>query len=149
MKKSLFTILANFIAVFLLVFLISAPIYFARNFAKVAGVKSESKYLIISQVEKFPNLSFSQSNDHYTIFFDKIGESQAFLEVLVLNNPTSQIQNYKIVTTQGNSKVFFGDSLSSQLVKINLPGNSSVPISLYSASNSDQQIEFKITANNE
>jgi uncharacterized membrane protein len=56
-------ITTNFLAVILLISLIATPFLFARNFAKVAGVKSESKFLVISRVEEFPSMTFSQFQD--------------------------------------------------------------------------------------
>ena len=48
----------NFSAVLLLSALIVGPLLIAKNMAKVAGVKSESKFLVVSQIQKFPNLKF-------------------------------------------------------------------------------------------
>lgn len=140
-------IVLNFLAVVLLILTIATPIYFAKNFAKVAGVKSISKYLVVSQIEKFPNLTLSQNGDHYSISFTKYGESQAFLGVLVVNNPTSQTQTYSLEITSGEAKVFFGQNLDDQKTQITVPSNASVPISLISDSGSEigsQVVEFTI-----
>src|SRR3989338_9179561 len=99
-KNHLLIVALNFSAVVLLVALIATPIYFARNFAKVAGVKSESKYLIVSQIEKFPNMTFSQNGDNYQISFNKLGPSQAFLVILIVNNPTNSTQTYRLDSTE-------------------------------------------------
>lgn len=151
-KRHLFVVIANFSAVVLLLALIALPIYFARNFAKVAGVKSESKFLVVSQIERFPNLTFAQSGDLYKITFTKQDPSQAYIGVLILNNPTENTQTYKLEVASGSAKPFFGEDLDNQLTQIFLPSTVSVPISLHSGpeSTSESQItEFKVTADNE
>lgn len=147
-------ITVNFISVVLLIGLIVTPIYFAQNFAKVAGVKSQSPYLLVSQIEKFPNLTLSQTNNRYTITYTKLGESQAFLGVLIVNNPTAQSKTYSIERsdlTSGSTSnaVFFGQDIKNQKTKISIPSQSAVPISLLSEdiSNETQTIEFTINAN--
>lgn len=140
-------IILNFFAVVLLISLIATPLYFAKNFAQVAGVKSSSPYLLVSQIEKFPNLSFSQSADTYSITFQKQGPSQAFLAILILNNPTDTTQTYDLVQTSGQGKLFFGEDLANQLTKISTPSSTSVPVSLSSseeATASSQTVEFRI-----
>src|SRR3989344_5457780 len=126
-------IAANFFATSILIALLAMPILFATNFTKVAGVKNQSKYLIVSQIDKFPNLIFSQTNDIYRITFEKQGPSQAFLSVLILNNPTNQTENYSLETTPGPTKIFFGEDLDNQITKITVPPQTSVPISLFSS----------------
>ena len=144
MKHHFLKITLNFSAVVLLVALIATPIYFARNFAKVAGVKSESKYLIVSQIEKFPNMTFSQNGDNYQISFNKLGQSQAFLGILIVNNPTNSTQTYRLDST-GSAKLFFGEDLKNQQSQISVPASASVPVSLYSESaDLSQTIEFTI-----
>lgn len=140
----------NFLAVVLLISLIATPIYFAKNFAQVAGVKSSASYLVVSQVEKFPNLSFSQSADTYSITFQKQGPAQAFLAILILNNPTDTTQTYGLAQTSGQGKLFFGEDLENQLATISVPSSASVPISLFSseeATASAQTVEFTIRIN--
>lgn len=146
-KNHLFGLIANFSAVVLLVALISTPIYFARNFAKVAGVKSESKYLIVSQVEKFPLMRFEQVGDRYQISFSKQGLSQAFLGVLIINNPTQLTQTYALEVTSGQAKPFFGEDLNNQLTQISLPKTVSVSVSIFSDTQTaaNQMVEFRIT----
>lgn len=146
MKTQKFTkIVLNFSAVVLLISIIAVPFYFANNFAKVAGVKSESKYLIVSQIDKFPNLKFSQAGDTYQISFTKMGPSQAFLDILVLNNPTSEPQTYIVQKNTGTADIFFGHNLDDIRRKISVPSNSSVPLSIYSADGYlDQSVEFTI-----
>ncbi len=141
MKNHFLTISSNFIAVFLLISLIATPIYFAHNFAKVAGVKSESRYLVISQIDKFPNLTLSQNANKYTITFTKFAKSQAFLEVLIVNNPTSQTQTYKL-ESNGPNKPFFGQDINDQKTQINVPAQASVPISFISPKESSQESQF-------
>ena len=147
MNRHFLKISLNFLAVFLLISLIAAPIYFAKNFAKVAGVKSESKYLIVSQIDKFPNLKLTQSGDTYQISFTKLGESQAFLDVLILNNPTSESQTYSIDVTSGSAQVFFGHDIKNIQTKISVLSQTSVPMSLLSdetGSSATQSVEFAI-----
>ena len=150
----------NFLAVILLLSLIATPLYFAKNFAQVAGVKSSASYLVVSQIEKFPNLSFSQSADIYSITFTKQGSFQAFLGILILNNPTDSTQTYGLAQTFGQGKLFFGENLEDQLATISVPSQTSVPISLYSSeettpaaspdstsggqTTSSQSVEFRI-----
>ena len=142
-------IFLNFLSMVLLISLIAAPIYFAHNFAKVAGVKSESKYLIVSQLDKFPNLKLTQTGDQYQLSFTKLGPSQAFLDILIINNPTDQTQDYTINAIDGQAKIFFGHDTNKIETTIAVPSQTSVPISLYSgseASASSQTVEFKIVA---
>ena len=126
-------IAANFFATSILIAILAMPILFAQNFAKVAGVKNTSPYLIVSQVDKFPNLIYSQENDVYKISFTKLGPSQAFLSILILNNPTQQTQTYNLQITAGTTKVFFGEDLDNLVTKIAVPSQASVPISIYSS----------------
>lgn len=151
-RSYLFGIIANFTAVGLLALLIGAPVYFAKNFAKVAGVKSTSKFLVVSQVENFPNLKLTQQEDKYQISFTKQGPAQAYLGVLVINNPTATSQTYNLLVSTGSAKLFFGQDVSNQLTKIAVPANVSVPISLFSsqeATAESQSVELKITADSE
>ncbi len=140
---------SNFFASVLLISLLSAPVFFASHFVKVAGVKTESKYLLVSQAEKFPNLTFSQNQDHYQVAFDKLGPSQAYLGIAIVNNPTDKSQTYELKVASGSAKLFFGEDLKNQLTKISLPSQVSVPVSLFSdqeSSESSQTVEFKIEA---
>lgn len=142
-------IVLNFLAIVLLAGLIATPIYFAKNFAKVSGVKSESSYLVVSQVEKFPNLSLTQEAEKYSITYSKLGPSQAFLGVLILNNPTGQTQTYEIAKLSGQETVFFGQNLDDQKTQISVPSLTSVPISLYSgeeSTTSTQTVEFTVNS---
>lgn len=136
--KDLAKITANFFAVLLLVGLLLTPLLFAKNFAKVAGVKSQSQYLIVSQVEKFPNISLTQNQDTYTLTFTKYSESQAFLQVLILNNPTDKTHSYEI-NASGEAKVFFGEDLNDIQTEITVPAMASVPISLVSENTDELQ----------
>jgi len=142
--------LLNFLAVVLLIGLSATPFYFARNFAKVAGVKSSSPYLLVSQIEKFPNITFSQSSDAYRISLTKQGPSQAFLGVLIINNPTDRTQTYSLEVTSGQNSLFFGEDPNNLLTSIMAPSLTSVPVSLYSpeeASGESQTVEFQIHIN--
>jgi len=122
----------NFMAVILLISLIATPFFFAKDLAKVAGVKSASKFLVISQIEKFPNLTLSQEGNEYTISFTKQGPSQAFLDILIINNPTNTTQTYSLEVISGQSKLFFGEDLQNQTTQISLPSSASASISLLS-----------------
>lgn len=147
MNRHFLKIATNFISVFLLVSLIAAPIYFAKNAASVAGVKSESKYLLVSQIDKFPNLKLFQTGNSYQISFSKLGASQAFLDILILNNPTADTQTYAINVTSGSAKLFFGHDLKNQQTKIAVPSQTSVPISLFSSAEvtgESQTVNFTI-----
>ena|SRR3972149_4234286 len=152
MNKYLLTITLNIIAVLLLAVLISAPFLIAKNMAKVAGVKSESTFLVVSQIEKFPNLNLTQRENTYSISYTKQGSSQAYLGVLIVNNPTEATQTYSIERISGKAKAFFGEDLGNQPTKISIPASASVPISLFSETGSEtesQTVEFKITAGGE
>jgi len=136
----------NFLAVVLLISLIATPFFFAKNFAKVAGVKSTTPYLLVSQIEKFPNMKFLQEENKYKISFEKFGSSQAYLGVLIINNPTDRTQTYSL-DTLGETKVFFGEDLNNLITQISVPSSVSVPISLLSTGESpveSQTVEFKI-----
>ncbi|MBI3283125.1 hypothetical protein HYZ70_03575 [Candidatus Curtissbacteria bacterium] len=149
-------VILNFLAVVLLIGLVATPIYFAQNAASVAGVKSESKYLVVSQVEKFPGMTLSQQGDQYTVSFTKLGPSQAYLGVLIVNNPTNQTQNYSLqrLNLTGNltggltsPTVFFGENLDDQKTQIAVPSGASVSASLFSNSGAEvekQSVEFSI-----
>lgn len=139
-------IIANFCAVILFVALIAAPIYFAKNFAQVAGVKSQSEYLVVSQVEKFPGMTFSQDSNNFQISFIKQGASQAYLGVLIVNNPTNETKKYSLQVNSAGNKVFFGQDLENQPTQISLPPQISIPISILSPDNllSYQTVQFTI-----
>ena len=147
MKHHLLKISLNFSAVLLLLVLIVIPIYFAKNFAQVAGVKSQSNYLLVSQIDKFPGMTFSQSGQNYTIEFTKQATSQAYLALFIINNPTNNAKTYTIKSNIGNNTLFFGEDLKNQQSKINIPAQSSAPISLLSESETDtQSATFQIHA---
>ena len=134
-------------AIILLLVLIGTPLYFAKNFAKVAGVKSAAKFLVVSQIEKFPNLILSQSGDKYEISFTKYALQQAYLSVLIINNPTQTSQKYSLEVASGEAKLFFGEDLKNLSTQISVPSTTSVPVSLLSpkeASTSSQTVEFRI-----
>jgi len=148
MNNHFLKITLNFMAVVLLVGLIATPFFFAKNFARVAGVKSESKYLVVSQVEKFPGMEFSQDADSYRISFSKQGPSQAYLGILIINNPTDRTQTYLLRRTSGDTKLFWGEDLNNQSTSISIPSQASVSISLISTQEASlditQAVEFKV-----
>jgi|SRR3989344_5321905 len=151
MKHHFAKITLNFLAVVLLIGLIATPFYFARNFARVAGVKSQSQFLVVSQVEKFPEMILSQEADRYQITFTKLGPSQAYLGVLIINNPTNQTQTYDLKVTSGSAQVFFGEDLNNQLTQISTPSQASVPVSLFSGQDvwsENQAVEFVLNFEN-
>lgn len=132
--KHLVAYIANFAAIILLLVIITLPFYFARHMSKVAGIKSTVPYLITSQIEKFPNVSLTQQGQIYQISYTKLSPSQEFQELLILTNPTSSTQTYRILNISGRSRVFFGKVVKNQTAQISLPSGSSVPISLFSDS---------------
>lgn len=136
----------NFFAVVLLISLIAAPIYFAKNFAQVAGVKSETPYLLVSQVEKFPGMFLSQQDTKYEISFTRQFEKQAFLSPIILTNPTNEAKTYNLNASSGSTKMFFSEDLQNAQEQIKLPAKSSIPISFLSEGDApaSQTIEFTI-----
>src|SRR3989344_7089853 len=138
--QPLLTITLNFFAVILLVSLIAAPIYFAKNFAQVAGVKSEASYIASSQVDKFPQMKLEQEGDSYKISFTKQAASQAYLSVLIITNPTKESRQYTIIQPSGANKAFFGEDVNNLQREVKIPPQTSVPISLISTSNQNDQI---------
>ena len=139
----------NFAAVILLLTLVVTPFYFARQFSQVSGVKSETQYLVVSQVEKFPGMYLSQTGNRYEISFERQNPSQAYMAVLIVNNPTNKAKTYSLQASSGATTAFFGEDLDSLLTQINVPAGVSVPISLISQgdSASTQTIELSIETN--
>ncbi|MCR4324668.1 MAG: hypothetical protein NUV69_03190 [Candidatus Curtissbacteria bacterium] len=147
MKHSLFRTFANFSAVVLLLALLAFPFYFASKFAQVAGVKSASHYLIVPQIDKFPNVSFSQEGETYKLTATKFGESQAFLGILILNNPTEETKTYSIEKTAGEAKVFFGQDFKNPDITATLSPQTSTTLSLLSEeASASSNVSFKIKA---
>jgi len=149
MHKFALMMFVNISSVLLLVALIVGPLLIAKNMAKVAGVKSESKYLIVSQIERFPNLSLVQKENTYSISFAKQGPSQAYIGVLIVNNPTETTQTYNLEIISGEAKPFFGENPDDQSTKVTVPSQASVPLSLFSDARSEsenQTVEFRIQA---
>lgn len=146
MKRKILAVAANTFAVFLLTALIIAPIYFANNFSQVAGVKTESRYLLISQTDKFPKMKFSQEANFYQVTFQKQGDSQAYLGVFILNNPTVKAQSYTIDVNAGQATIFFGDDIGNLQTTVTVPPSASIPISMVATNTilSDQVVEFSI-----
>src|SRR3990167_1454319 len=140
----------NFSAVLLLTALVVGPLLIVRNMAKVAGVKSESRFLVVSQIEKFPNLSLAQTGNTYSVSFTKQGQSQVFIGVLIVNNPTGTTQAYSIGRISGDAQPFFGENPDDQLTKVTVPASASIAISLFSDAGSEtetQTVEFTIVMN--
>lgn len=147
MKKLIPIIFLNFATFATLMALFGAPVYFAHNFAQVAGVKSESAYLLVSQIAKFPNLKYEQVGEDHKISIVKQAESQVFLSVFIINNPTGTNKTYSINTAKGESTVFFGENLKNQQTKIDAPAGSSIPISILSTKQSiEDSVKFSIMA---
>lgn len=136
----------NFTAVLVLLILVAAPIYFARNVSQVAGVKNSVNFAVISQVDKFANMSLNQENNIFEISFQKIGPSQAFLAPISLLNPTSSTKTYEIRVTSGSADVFFGENYEDTKTKISLPLGSSAPVSIFSndGQTNEQVVQFTI-----
>lgn len=147
MNHHLLKVTLNFLAVVLLIAIVATPLYFARQFSKIAGVKSTSPYLVVSQIEKFPNLKLLQEENTYKISFQKQGPVQAYLGVLIVNNPTNQTQTYAFNITSGTAKLFFGEDLQNQQTQISVPAGISVPISLLSDTDNQeaQTVKFAIS----
>lgn len=145
--KHLTTIIVNSLALLVLMSLVAAPIYVARNFAQVAGVKTESSYLLISQIEKFPGMALKQESNNYSISFTKQAQSQAYLSIFIINNSTNGTKTYTILNSSTENTAFFGESLNNREITISVPPQSSVPISLLSQSPLDaQSASFQIQA---
>src|SRR3990167_3065388 len=148
MHKFALMMFVNISSVLLLVALIVGPLLIAKNMAKVAGVKSESRYLVVSQIEKFPNLILSQKENVYSISYTKQSPAQAYIGVLIVNNPTATTQTYNLEIISGEAKPFFGENPDDQLTKIAVPASASVALSLFSspeASSEAQTVEFRIS----
>lgn len=125
---------ANFTAFLVLSTIIAAPFYLAKNITKVAGIKSTVPYLITSQIEKFPNVSLTQQGQIYQISYTKLSPNQEFQELLILTNPTSSTQTYRILNISGQARVYFGKVAENHASQISLPAAASAPISLFSDS---------------
>lgn len=136
---------ANFASVVVLLVLVLSPFFLAQNISKVAGVKITVPYLVTSQIQKFPNVSFFQEGETYRFSYAKSSLNQEYQGLLVLTNPTSQSQTYSISRLSGYADIYFGEDSKASETKITLPAGSSVPISLFSGS-LDQTllVEFNI-----
>lgn len=140
--------LPNFSAILLLGALIASPIYFAKNITKVAGVKSQSPYLLISQVEKFPQMTMSQTGNEYTLSFTKQAPKQAYQSVFILNNPTSETKTYQISNRSQSNSAFFGEDINKIQTKVTVPAQASTSISLLSSSKeSTENALFSLESN--
>lgn len=148
MTNKIVLIVLNSSAILALVLLLVAPIYFANNFAKVAGARNESRYLVVSQVEKFPQMTFAQSANDYTITFTKQASPQAYLGVVLINNPTNSTKSYRLLNKSTEDRVFFGEDPSHELIEIKMPAQTSISISLISTGQTQKgKVEFNISAN--
>ncbi len=143
MNKIIPLIALNMVAVLTLAGLISSPIYFATHITKIAGVKSQSQFLIVSQIEKFPRMKLTQVGNIFEIDFEKYAQSQAFISVLILNNPTNQSKTYSLKTNSSQNRVFFGEDLINQPKTIIVPSRGSVPIS-FQSSGSEPKVSIEI-----
>lgn len=140
--------IGNSLAVLLLLALGASPFYFAKNFSQVAGVKSESTYLLVSQVSKFPGMTFTENTGAYSLKFTKQAESQAYLSVLVINNPTAATKTYNLAGGNSQNTVFFGENLNNLQTSLKVPPDTSVPVSLISnGTSSVQTVTFTIESN--
>ncbi len=135
LRNSINNAILNFSAILLLATLIAAPIYFAKNITKVAGVKSESTYLLISQVEKFPQMSLTQTENKYSMTFTKQAQKQAYQSVIILNNPTNETKTYMISNSSNTARAFFGEDITKIQTKITLPAKAATSISILANSN--------------
>lgn len=145
LKKHVISAALNFSTTVFLLLLIATPFYFAKNINKIAGVKTESPYLLVSQTEKFPSMTFSQSQNRYTISFTKQAQKQAYLSILIINNPSKTNKTYTINKSSYENSVFFGEDLNNQRKTVTLPPQSSSPMSLISENLSlSGNVEFLI-----
>ena len=148
--KHFLQIAVNFLAVAFLLTLLGAPFYFAKEASKpasIAGAKIGNSYIIVSQIDKFPNLRLSQEGNLYKVTYKKVSPSQAFTGVVLITNVTNKTQNYEIVRVSGEAAIFFGENLNDQSTKAAVPSGTSIPISLFSGDeNQNQSVEFTITA---
>lgn len=142
--------LANFTGIVILIVIIALPFLVANRIVKVAGLKTSVSYLISSQIQYFPNVSFSQEGQIYNLTYSKIAPSQFFKSLLILTNPTGSTQNYTLVTLNGQGQLFFGEDLDNQIIKIALPSGASTPISLFAIdlnNSQDAKLDFSIKVN--
>lgn len=143
--------ISNFITVIILLLLLAAPFYFAGSITKpanIAGAKIQEPYIIVSQIDKFPNLGLSQKGNSYQITFNKIAGAQAFTGVMLITNTTGRTQNYEIVKSFGDAAIFFGEDIRNIITQITVPSGISIPISLFSQSGpQNQSVEFTIATN--
>ena len=140
------TTIYNFLAILTLAVFFVTPIFFAKNFSKVAGVKNTTKYLIVSQIDKFPSMSLQQQNNIFEVSYVKIGKSQAYLSPITLVNPTNEAQTYILKVTSGSSDVFFGEDYNVLTKSITVPPQISTPISIFANDGqiNEQVVQFTI-----
>ncbi len=148
--RHLYLVILNFMAVFALLLLLGTPFFFASIISKpagVAGAKTQNNFLIVSQVDKFPNVKLVQEDGLYKITFEKISQSQAITSLLLITNPTNQAQKYEILKSNGKAEVFFGEDLQNRETTILAPSSVTIPISIYSSgesTSSSQTVDFQI-----
>jgi len=147
-KNHLQNTILNFSAVLLLGALVATPIYFAQNISKVAGVKSQSPYLLVSQVEKFPQMVLTQTESEYSLSFTKQAQKQAYQSVFILNNPTNEAKTYQILNASEVNEAFFGEDITKIQTKITILAQASIPISIISMNtDSSDTVAFRLEAN--
>lgn len=144
MKNHFAKITLNFLAVILLAGLLSLPLFFAANFAKVAGEKTSAEYLIVPHADNFPNLDITGENEKYLVSFTPVGVPQAFLGIMTLANPANTPKTYSLEESAPDVEVFFGQDPQNHAAKITLPPHAQTPISLFSQSASHQNITFTV-----
>lgn len=143
MSKNLNQAILNFFALSALLAIIILPILFAKNFGKVAGVKFEQNYILISQIENFPGFSFNQQQNTYSLTFNKHAPTQAFLSVLKIYNPQSTTATYEIKINSQSNRIFFGEDLDNLNQTITVPSGATASISLLSTGD-EESVQFKI-----
>lgn len=134
-------LVSNMFGVIFLLTIIATPLYFAKNISQIAGIKTESKIVTVSQIDKFPQMSLIQTGNEFKITLNKFAQTQAYLGVIILYNPTNQPQNYQLTGLAG--KAFFGTDTENVRNEISLPRGTTVPISII-ASNQDNSVQFNI-----
>lgn len=140
MNRPFVNISINFLAALLLLSVILVPLFFVNNFAKVAGVKTESPYLLIPQVDKFPSAIFEQAERTYTVKIKKQSPKQVYLSILIINNPTPITKKYKLINYSEENSAFFGEEISSMEKTVILPSGTSSPISISTTKNEEDAI---------
>lgn len=148
--KNVVAYIANLLAVVNLILIIALPFFLANRMVKVAGIKTAIPYLISSQIQRFPNLTFSQEGQTYSLIYSQFAPSQTYQSVLILTNTAAGTQNFSLVSVSGQGQVFFGEDPKIKVKQIALPSGASTPISLFSDEpdySQNSKLDFSIDIN--